>query len=288
MLAGLKGRFVVKTERNGKVLKGNNMLDNSRCFVEWYNDDGSRAGSDVINFLRPASLALEMQVLNTGTIDTVYKHIEGGLAYIVGEPYLFWSMMIHRKATGMCFPPCAKDGGTWQNTWCFEELVRLMLKEDLDGKEILDIGTGTGCIAISLAKNLPNAKVSGGVSNVSFSFRGNNIIREAMHSAFLFHAIKNGLDMGIVNAGMIEVYEEIPKNILKAVEDVLLNRDSNATERLLSVAEKVSGKINERKEDLEWRKRNTDERLSYSLVKGVLSYLEEDVEEARKKFKKTN
>jgi len=126
VLAGLKGRFVVKTERNGKVLKGNNMLDNSRCFVEWYNDDESRGGSDVINFLRPASLALEMQVLNTGTIDTVYKHIEGGLAYIVGEPYLFWSMMIHRKATGMCFPPCAKDGGTWENTWCFEELGRLM------------------------------------------------------------------------------------------------------------------------------------------------------------------
>tara|TARA_B100001057_G_scaffold449529_1_gene490818 strand:+ start:36767 stop:40390 length:3624 start_codon:yes stop_codon:yes gene_type:complete len=137
-----------------------------------------------------------------------------------------------------------------------------------------------------IKENLPNAKVSGGVSNVSFSFRGNNIIREAMHSAFLFHAIKNGLDMGIVNAGVIEVYEEIPKNILKAVEDVLLNRDSNATERLLSVAEKVSVKSKVRKEDLEWRKRNTDERLSYSLVKGVLSYLEEDVEEARKKFKK--
>ena len=137
-----------------------------------------------------------------------------------------------------------------------------------------------------IKENLPNAKVSGGVSNVSFSFRGNNIIREAMHSAFLFHAIKHGLDMAIVNAGMIEVYEEIPKNILKAVEDVLLNKDSNATERLLSVAEKVSGKSKERKEDLEWRKRNTNERLSYSLVKGVISYLEEDVEEARKKFKK--
>ena len=137
-----------------------------------------------------------------------------------------------------------------------------------------------------IKENLPNAKVSGGVSNVSFSFRGNNIIREAMHSVFLFHAIKNGLDMGIVNAGMIEVYEEIPKNILKAVEDVLLNKDSNATERLLSVAEKVSGKSKERKEDLKWRKRNTNERLSYSLVKGVISYLEEDVEEARKKFKK--
>ena len=135
VLAGLKGRFLVKREQNGKVLKGNNMLDNTRCVVEWYNGDGSRGGSDVINFLLPASLALEMQVLNTGTIDTVYKHIEGGLAYIVGEPYLFWSMMIHRKATGMCFPPCAKDDGTWENTWCFEELERLMAHHEALAKQ---------------------------------------------------------------------------------------------------------------------------------------------------------
>ena len=93
-----------------------------------------------------------------------------------------------------------------------------------------------------IKENLPYAKVSGGVSNVSFSFRGNNIVREAMHSAFLFHAIKNGLDMGIVNAGMIEVYEDIPKDLLKGVEDVLLNSDNNATERLLEIAENIKGK----------------------------------------------
>ena len=135
-----------------------------------------------------------------------------------------------------------------------------------------------------IKENLPYAKVSGGVSNVSFSFRGNNVVREAMHSAFLFHAINNGLDMGIVNAGMIEVYEEIPKNLLKAVEDVLLNSDDRATDRLLNIAENIKGKGKERKEDLKWREKTVEERLSYSLVKGNVSYLDIDVEEARNKF----
>ena len=137
-----------------------------------------------------------------------------------------------------------------------------------------------------IKENLPHAKVSGGVSNVSFSFRGNNIVREAMHSSFLFHAINNGLDMGIVNAGMIEVYEEIPKQLLNGVEDVLLNKDDQATERLLSLAETIKGKGKERKEDLSWREKSVEERLSYSLVKGIMSYLDVDVEEARLKFDK--
>ena len=137
-----------------------------------------------------------------------------------------------------------------------------------------------------IKENLPYAKVSGGVSNVSFSFRGNNIVREAMHSSFLFHAINNGLDMGIVNAGMIEVYEEIPKKLLKGVEDVLLNKDNQATERLLSLAETIKGKGKERKEDLSWREKSVEERLSFSLVKGNMSFLDVDVEEARLKFDK--
>ena len=137
-----------------------------------------------------------------------------------------------------------------------------------------------------IKENLPYAKVSGGVSNVSFSFRGNNVVREAMHSSFLFHAINNGLDMGIVNAGMIEVYEEIPKNLLKAVEDVLLNRDDQATDRLLNLAENIKGKGKVRQEDLSWREKTVEERLSYSLVKGNVSFLDTDVEEARNKFNK--
>lgn len=137
-----------------------------------------------------------------------------------------------------------------------------------------------------IKENLPYAKVSGGVSNVSFSFRGNNVVREAMHSSFLFHAINNGLDMGIVNAGMIEVYEEIPKKLLKGVEDVLLNKDNLATERLLSLAETIKGKGKERKEDLSWREKSVEKRLSFSLVKGNMSFLDVDVEEARLKFDK--
>ena len=137
-----------------------------------------------------------------------------------------------------------------------------------------------------IKENLPNAKVSGGVSNVSFSFRGNNIVREAMHSAFLFHAISHGLDMGIVNAGMIEVYEDIPKNLLKAVEDVLLNKDDEATERLVELAENIKGDGKKRYEDLTWRENNVEERLSYSLVKGIVAYIDQDVEEARLKFSK--
>ena len=137
-----------------------------------------------------------------------------------------------------------------------------------------------------IKENLPNAKVSGGVSNVSFSFRGNNIVREAMHSAFLFHAIGHGLDMGIVNAGMIEVYEDIPKNLLKAVEDVLLNKDDEATERLVELAENIKGDGKKRHEDLTWRENNVEERLSYSLVKGIVAYIDQDVEEARLKFSK--
>jgi len=133
--------------------------------------------------------------------------------------------------------------------------------------------------------NLPYAKVSGGVSNVSFSFRGNNVVREAMHSAFLYHGIKAGMDMGIVNAGMIEVYDEIPKDLLEHVEDVLLNRRTDATERLLTFAENVKGDGKKKVEDLSWREGSVEERLSHALVKGIIDYIEEDTEEARLKIK---
>jgi len=130
--------------------------------------------------------------------------------------------------------------------------------------------------------NLPGAKVSGGVSNISFGFRGNNVVREAMHAAFLYHAIDAGMDMGIVNAGMLEVYEEIPKDLLKKVEDVLLNRNSEATESLIKYAEQFKGAKGKQKEiDLSWRDSSVEERLKYSLLKGITEYIETDTEEAR-------
>ena len=134
--------------------------------------------------------------------------------------------------------------------------------------------------------NLPHAKVSGGVSNISFSFRGNNKVREAMHSAFLYHAITAGMDMGIVNAGMLEVYEEIEPELKMLVEDVLLNRRPDATERLVEHGEslKGTGAVASEKKAEEWRKGTVEERLSHALVKGIDAYIEVDAEEARVKL----
>jgi len=134
--------------------------------------------------------------------------------------------------------------------------------------------------------NLPHAKVSGGVSNISFSFRGNNKVREAIHSAFLYHAIAAGMDMGIVNAGMLEVYEEIEPELKALVEDVLLNRRPDSTERLVDYGEKLKGvgrAVNEKKAE-EWRSGTVEERLSHALVKGIDAYIEADAEEARIKL----
>ena len=134
--------------------------------------------------------------------------------------------------------------------------------------------------------NLPHAKVSGGVSNISFSFRGNNKVREAMHSAFLYHAIAAGMDMGIVNAGMLEVYEEIDPELKELVEDVLLNRRPDSTERLVDFGEKLKGEgtvVTEKKAE-EWRHGTVEERLSHALVKGIDTYIETDTEEARAKL----
>ena len=132
-----------------------------------------------------------------------------------------------------------------------------------------------------IRENLPYANVSGGVSNVSFSFRGNNTVREAMHSAFLYHAIKNGMNMGIVNPTMLEIYDNIPKDLLERVEDVLLDRRDDATERLLDFAETVKGEKKEETAVLEWRTKPLQERITYSLVKGIDAFITEDVEEAR-------
>jgi 5-methyltetrahydrofolate--homocysteine methyltransferase len=132
--------------------------------------------------------------------------------------------------------------------------------------------------------NLPGVKVSGGISNISFSFRGNDVLREAMHSAFLYHAIKAGLDMGIVNAGMIAVYEDIPKDLLELVEDVLLNRRPDATERLVEMAETLKAKGKVLVKDEAWRQSSVEERLRHSLVKGITDYIDADIEEARQKY----
>lgn len=135
-----------------------------------------------------------------------------------------------------------------------------------------------------IRENLPHAHVSGGVSNVSFSFRGNQKVREAMHAAFLYHAIQHGMDMGIVNPTMLEVYDEIEKELLERVEDVLLNRRDDATERLLEYAETVKGSVKKKEVDDEWRKGTVEERLTHALVKGIIDFIDHDTEEARQKY----
>ncbi len=161
---------------------------------------------------------------------------------------------------------------------------------------ILTVGTGieehnnyaVNFIAATrwIKQNLPLAKVSGGVSNISFSFRGNNPVREAMHSAFLYHAIKAGMDMGIVNPGMLAVYEEIPQDLLDLVEDVLLNRRPDATERLVAFAQTVKEKGKVEVKDDTWRAGPVEERLSHALVKGITDSIDGDVEEALRKYGK--
>jgi 5-methyltetrahydrofolate--homocysteine methyltransferase len=130
----------------------------------------------------------------------------------------------------------------------------------------------------------PGVKISGGVSNLSFSFRGNDVVREAIHSAFLFHAIKAGMDMGIVNAGQLVVYEDIPKDLLEHVEDIIFNRRPDATERMVTFAEQVKGSATKRETDLKWREGSVESRLSHALVHGMVDFIEQDAEEARVKF----
>lgn len=135
-----------------------------------------------------------------------------------------------------------------------------------------------------IKENLPGAKVSGGVSNVSFSFRGNQSVREAMHAAFLYHGVMHGMDMGIVNPSLLEVYEEVPKELMERVEDVLLDRRDDATERLLDFAESFVGETKTREKDLAWREEPVSKRIEHALVKGIVDFIEADSEEARQQF----
>ena len=178
-----------------------------------------------------------------------------------------------------------------------ERAYRLLMREGFDPRDIifdlniLAIATGLEehnyyamdfIEAIRVLKvTCPGVKICGGISNLSFAFRGNDAVREAIHSAFLFHAIRTGLDMGIVNAGQLAVYEEIPPDLLERVEDVIFNRRADATERLVQFAQQVKGTATSRTVDLTWRQGSVDERLAHALVNGVVEFIEQDVEEAR-------
>jgi 5-methyltetrahydrofolate--homocysteine methyltransferase len=135
-----------------------------------------------------------------------------------------------------------------------------------------------------IKENLPYAKVSGGISNLSFSFRGNNVVREAMHSVFLYHAIQAGLDMGIVNPSLMQVYDDIPRDLLQLVEDVVLNRRKDATERLLAYADQVRSQGRKKEREADWRQKDLPGRITYSMVKGITDHIDQDMEEARQQY----
>lgn len=174
------------------------------------------------------------------------------------------------------------------------EIVRFNPQDIIFDPNIFPVATGmeehrTNAIDFFRAtqwikQNLHGAKISGGVSNVSFSFRGNNPVREAMHAVFLYHAIKHGMDMGIVNPSMLEIYDDIPKDLLERVEDVIWNRREDATERLLDFAETVKSTGKKAKADDEWRSSSIEKRIEHALVKGIIDYVMEDTEEARLHF----
>jgi 5-methyltetrahydrofolate--homocysteine methyltransferase len=241
--------------------------------------------------------------------------IEAGLKCVQGKPivnsislkegeaeFLAKARLVRRYGAGvvvMAFDETGQaDTVTRKVDICQRAYALLTQKAGFDPQDIvfdpniLAIGTGLEEHA-EYAKNFieaagiikatcPGTRISGGVSNLSFAFRGNNVVREAMNSAFLYHAIRAGMDMGIVNAGQLVVYEEIPAELLEHVEDVLFNRRPDATERLVELAERVKGKGKKKELDLSWREAPVAERLKHALVHGVVDFIEQDVEEARR------
>lgn len=283
------------------------LLDSEACMTKFLNLYASEPDLARIPVMVDSS---KWSVLEAGLKCLQGKGIVNSISLKEGEEkFLAQARLIRRYGAAAVVMAFDEQG----QAATFEEKVRIcqraykLLTEDgflaediIFDPNILTVGTGIDehnnyavdfINAISEIKRLcPGARTSGGLSNISFSFRGNNPVREAMHSAFLYHAIKAGLDMAIVNAGMLAVYEDIPKDLLEHVEDVLLNRRDDATERLITFAAQYQS---EAKDDsgnaaaaakLAWRNEPVEERLKHALVHGILDYIEDDTEECRKKY----
>jgi 5-methyltetrahydrofolate--homocysteine methyltransferase len=276
--------------------------------------DSERAMTTFLNFL-----ATEPEVARVPFMidSSKWSVIEAGLKCVQGKPivnsislkegeadFLAKARTIHRFGAGvivMAFDEQGQAETVARKVEICERAFRLLT--GVAGFDPTDIIFDPNILAVAtgieehneFAKNFieatriikqrcPGARISGGVSNLSFSFRGNDVVREAMHSAFLYHAIAAGMDMGIVNAGQLAVYEDIPKELLERVEDVIFNRRPDATERLVEFADSVKGSGKKRELDLAWREKSVEERLSFALVHGVVDFIDEDTEEARKKY----
>ncbi|MBN1158010.1 MAG: methionine synthase [Bacteroidales bacterium] len=280
------------------------MLDAEQCMVRYLNMLASEPEIAKLPFMIDSS---QWSVLEAGLKCVQGKPVVNSLSLKEGEE-VFLSYAGKVKQYGAAIVVMAFDEQGQADTYerrisICERAYRLLTTKAEFAPEniifdpnVLAIGTGLeehNNYAVDfirtvtwIKENLPHAKVSGGISNLSFAFRGNNIIREAMHSVFLYHAIRAGLDMGIVNPGMLAVYDELPADLLELTEDAVLNRRKDATERLIEYAGK--NQISRAREDkaLEWRSMDLEDRINHAIIKGITDYIEEDVLEAREKYPK--
>ncbi len=278
------------------------MLDSEQAMATFLNHIGSEPDIARVPVMIDSS---KWSVIEAGLKCIQGKGIVNSISLKEGEEeFKKRARLVHRYGAGMIVMAFDEQGqavSTERKVEICRRSYRILTEEvGIDPSDIifdpniLTVATGIeehNNYAVSFIEaareikaELPHAKVSGGVSNISFSFRGNNTVREAMHSAFLYHAIRAGMDMGIVNAGQLAIYEEIPKDLLERVEDVLLNRRADATERLIAFAESLKQQDRAEVKEDEWRQGTVEERLVHALVKGIADYVEADTEEARQKF----
>jgi len=275
------------------------LLDSEACMTRFLNLLATEPEIARIPFMVDSS---KWTVIEAGLKCLQGKGVVNSISLKEGEEdFLEKARAIQRYGAGvvvMAFDEVGQADTTGRKVEICQRAYRLLVeragfdpRDIIFDPNILAIGTGIeehadyGKAFIQATRIIkevcPGAKVSGGVSNLSFSFRGNNVVREAIHSAFLYHAIEAGMDMGIVNAGQLQVYEEIPAELLECVEDLLFNRHDDATERLLELAETVKGDGKKREVDLSWREQPVGKRLEHALVHGIVDFIEPDTEEAR-------
>jgi 5-methyltetrahydrofolate--homocysteine methyltransferase len=274
------------------------MLDSEAAMTTFLNVIATEPEIARLPFMVDSS---KWSVIEAGLACVQGKAIANSISLKEGEDeFLHRARTVHRYGAAlvvMAFDERGQADTAGRKIEVCERAYRLLMREGFDPRDIifdlniLAIATGLEehnyyamdfIEAIRVLKvTCPGVKICGGISNLSFAFRGNDVVREAIHSAFLFHAIRTGLDMGIVNAGQLAVYEEIPPDLLAHVEDVIFNRREDATERLVQFAGQVKGTATSRTVDLTWRQGSVDERLAHALVNGVVDFIEQDVEEAR-------
>ena len=279
------------------------MLDSKAAMITFLNLIGAEPDIARVPIMLDSS---KFEVIEAGLKCVQGKSIVNSISLKEGEAaFRHHAKLVHRYGAAMivmAFDEKGQADTKERKVEICHRAYKILLEEGIPAEDIIfdpnifAIGTGIeehANYAIDfieatreIKRLMPKVKVSGGVSNLSFAFRGNDHIREAIHAVFLYYAIQAGMDMGIVNAGMIEIYENIPKDLLERVEDLIFNKRQDATERLMEYAQNHQSQGKEKVQDLSWRKANIEDRLAHALVKGITTFIEEDTEEARQKYAK--